>query len=56
MGRKFINIDWSTLKDMCKTACKKNQKLQLSDILDPLKTVLINKAFMGHSWENKVKY
>lgn len=57
LPRKSINIGWIVLKDMFKTMFEENQKLQASDeILDTLKTAVIDEALMRHSWEDKVNY
>ncbi|XP_050060305.1 dynamin-like 120 kDa protein, mitochondrial isoform X2 [Aphis gossypii] len=56
LPRKSINIGWIVLKDMFKTMFEKNQnqKLQASDeILENLKTAVIDEALTRHSWEDK---
>ncbi|KAF0756855.1 dynamin-like 120 kDa protein, mitochondrial isoform X1 [Aphis craccivora] len=56
LPRKSINIGWVVLKDMFKTMFEENQnqKLQASDeILETLKTAVIDEALTRHSWEDK---
>lgn len=55
LPKKSIDIGWIVLKDMFKTMFNKNQKLQGTDeILDTLKTAVIDEALARHSWEDKV--
>jgi len=57
LPRKSINIDWVVLKEMFKTMFEgnQNQKLQASDeILETLKTAVIDEALTRHLWEHKV--